>query len=154
MRQKADKKHHELNKLSYCYVGMYINRYNANMIPPYQGDASDTLLTSFFSFLPRFEIDLWKHFAKVRYNFYLRKVSFTMVVWTVKLFFSVLRLFNYLLTLTSITLKDFSCLVSIFDSFNWSMEGYGFTSETQMECTSKGGDESLTLTIHLLWLWY
>ena len=107
MRQKADKKHHELNKLSYCYVGMYINRYNANMIPPYQGDASDTLLTSFFSFLPRFEIDLWKHFAKVRYNFYLRKVSFTMVVWTVKLFFSVLRLFNYLLTLISITLKDF-----------------------------------------------
>ena len=107
MRQEADKKHHELNKLSYCYVGMYINRYNANMIPPYQGDASDTLLTSFFSFLPRFEIDLWKHFAKVRYNFYLRKVSFTMVVWTVKLFFSVLRLFNYLLTLISITLKDF-----------------------------------------------
>ena len=30
-----------------------------------------------------------------------------MVVWTVKLFFSVLRLFNYLLTLISITLKDF-----------------------------------------------
>ena len=106
MRQEADKKHHELNNLSYCYVGIYINRYNANMIPPYQGDASDTLLTSFFSFLPRFEIDLWKHFAKVRYNFYLRKVSFTKVVWTVKLFFSVLRLFNYLLTLISITLKD------------------------------------------------
>ena len=33
------------------------------------------------------------------------------------LFFSVLRQFHYLLTLVSITLKDFSCLVNVLDSF-------------------------------------
>ena len=53
LRQEADKNHNELNKLLRC---MYMNRYNTNMIPPCKDDASDTLLTSFFSFLFRFEI--------------------------------------------------------------------------------------------------
>ena len=82
----------------------------------------------------------------------LKKASFTEVIWAVKtIFFSVLRLLDYLLTLTSITLTESSCLATAHGSsrfvherltfYLWSPEGRQNQRKLSLLlfwCTSRG----------------
>ena len=139
------------------------------MIPPYKRGISDIqgikrpaciieleqhFISKFFFFL--FTL-IWNWLTEAFWRkllFLLEKGLFYKVCVVFKtLFFSVLRVFHYLLKLVSITLKDFSCLVNIIDSFKLKHIRLRFHLWGPKGMNLKGRDQSLNLRISFWWLW-
>ena len=122
--------------MTYCYIDICITKYNKNIIQPYYDDANDTLgiikivmkfpvftvISNCSNILLRtsfFYLDLkltYKNILLKDMVTFLKKASFTEVLSTIILFFSIVTILRYLLIITSITLKEFSYLVTVHDS--------------------------------------
>ena len=124
--------------MTYCYIDIYISKYNKYIIQPDYDDANDILgiikivmkfpvftvisncsnmllRTSFFPIYLDLKLT-YKNISLKNMVTFLKKTSFTKVLSTIILFFSTVTILRYLLTLTSITLKEFSYLVTVHDS--------------------------------------